>query len=487
MATEEHPLKVLIVEDSLLALEQLRLKIENSLGFEVLTARTLAQTKELMDEHGDTIFVAILDLTLPDAPGGEVVDLAEERGIPCIVFTSLFSPEKRQSFLSREVIDYVVKNRRALDEVAYTLNRLRKNRGVKVLLVDDSRSARSYVRVLLNRYMFQVIEAASGQEALETLKKESDIKLVITDFEMEGMNGVDLTSEIRARYSREQLAIIGISARTDKTLSVQFIKQGADDFLDKPFENEEFFCRVLHNVETIENHQRLLELAMLKTRFLSMAAHDLRNPINAIKGFSDLLLSDDDQQLGDDQKEMVGFMNRAANEMDDLVKDLLDISVIESGHLELEQAQYDLAEIIRERVQRQRIPAQRKGIDIQVITDGSLLGIVDGNRVAQVLDNLLTNALKFSPSGTKVTVSLALTQDGAQINVTDQGQGIPPAEQERLFGAFQKLSVRPTAGESSTGLGLAIVKKIVEAHHGSIQVESEPGKGATFSVILPIH
>lgn len=485
MNEEKRTPLVLIVEDSKSALQQLQRRIVDGLGFRVLTAATYRDAVDIIAERGEELFLAVLDLHLPDASDGEVVDFALEHEVPSIVFTSSVSQATRKRILSKPIVDYVVKNRRAFDEVVYTIDRLHKNQGVKVMVVDDSRSVRAHVRALLEINMFQVIEASSGEEALELAAANEDLQLVITDYEMAGMNGVELTSTLRSRYDRERLAIIGISSRTDSSLTAQFLKQGADDFLDKPFEKEEFACRVTHNVETIERQKRLRELDDLKNRFLGMAAHDLRNPIGAIRGFAGLLLEDDRKPLAPDQKEMLSYIHMAAGQMSDLVSDLLDITVIESGKLEINMERDDLDELVRQRVRGMHIPAERKEIAVEVRNEENATCLMDRKRIAQVVDNLLSNALKFSPGNTTVTISLRRVSGGVELSVRDQGPGISEEERKRLFGFFQRLSNRPTAGETSTGLGLAICRKIVDAHGGAIRAEEAEGGGTVFFVTLP--
>lgn len=479
---KKHP-TILVVEDSKLALEQLRRRITDDLSFTVFTASDFATASELITTRASEFFAAVLDLNLPDAKQGEVVDLAIEHGVPSIVFTSSVSPEVRERIIAKDIVDYVVKNRRAFDEVVYIISRLSKNREMKVLVVDDSRSARALIRHQLELNMFQVLEAESGEEALELVRSHGDVRMVISDFAMGGMDGVELTAKLRARYNREQMVIIGVSSHSDRGLSAQFIKQGADDYLNKPFEKEEFTCRVFHNAETIEHQRRLRELDELKNRFLGMVAHDLRNPIHAVRGFSELLLL---EELSQDQKEMVAFVHSASGHMDDLVGDLLDISVIESGKLVLELADEDFIDLVRERIRGMRIPAERKSIDIVTEFTGRAPCSMDRARVAQVVDNLLSNAIKFSPNGTTVTVSLERPEGGLTLTVSDEGPGVPAKDRARLFEFFQRLTAKPTGGESSTGLGLAICRKIVEVHGGTISVAGAPGGGAAFSVTLPL-
>jgi diguanylate cyclase (GGDEF)-like protein len=244
---------VLIVEDSTTFSGLLQRRISQTLGLPTLVAGSLAEAKELVSDHFDEIMVALLDLNLPDAPDGEVIAPVLAYGIPVIVFTGTYSDEVRESVLARNVLDYVTKE--SAEDLNYLLkliNRLQKNRTTKVLVVDDSSSVRLFIMNLLRLRKYQAFEADNGVRALELLEKHPDIKLVITDYYMPGMDGFELTRKIRAKYSREQLAIIGISAQGSGTMSAQFLKKGANDFLVKPFVNEEFFCRIEQNLEVME-------------------------------------------------------------------------------------------------------------------------------------------------------------------------------------------------------------------------------------------
>jgi PleD family two-component response regulator len=216
-------------------------------------AASLAEAKELVSDHFDEIMVALLDLNLPDAPDGEVIAPVLAYGIPAIVFTGTYSDEVRESVLARNVLDYVTKE--SAEDLNYLLkliNRLQKNRTTKVLVVDDSSTTRIYIMNLLRLRKYHAFEADSGARALELLDTHPDIRLVITDYHMPEMDGFELTRKIRAKYTREQLAIIGISAQGSGAMSAQFLKKGANDFLVKPFVNEEFFCRIEQNLEVME-------------------------------------------------------------------------------------------------------------------------------------------------------------------------------------------------------------------------------------------
>lgn len=245
--------------------------------------------------------------------------------------------------------------------------------------------------------------------------------------------------------------------------------------------NDRLLTELVQQFVQAERH--LAELNDQKNKFLGMAAHDLRNPLTTIRGMSDMLL---EMELDEETRQsFLKTISTVSNEMFNLINDLLDVSVIESGKFDLQLVATDISVLAKNRINLIMLSADQKGIDLTVDLGDVPRIMIDPNRIGQVIDNLLTNALKFSNSGTKVSLSTRLTDGKVVIAVTDQGQGIADEEQGQLFGSFQKLSARPTADERSTGLGLSIVKKIVEAHEGQISVRSKVGIGSTFSVSLP--
>lgn len=239
-------------------------------------------------------------------------------------------------------------------------------------------------------------------------------------------------------------------------------------------------------VEKSRLYQQLIELNELKDRFMGMAAHDLRNPLNVLTGYLSLFINGVLGEIPASQMDIMHSMDAACKGMLDLVNDLLDISAIESGHLELRREDVSLAEFLRESHDANRVLAQVKNIQLRLdLADAPEEISLDPNRIHQVLNNLISNAIKFSFPETMITLRAGIRGDEAVISVIDQGQGIPDKDLPEIFAEFGRASVRPTAGEKSTGLGLAIVKRIVEAHGGQIGVESQVGKGATFTFTLP--
>ncbi len=238
--------------------------------------------------------------------------------------------------------------------------------------------------------------------------------------------------------------------------------------------------------EMIRQNRELERLNTQKNELLGMAAHDLRNPLGVIMSYSVFLLSQTVGPLTGKQVRFLEQIKSSSQFMLRMVEDLLDVSHIEAGELRLERAEVDLQSQLVNNVALNAALAERKGIALELHAPvAPALIQADAAKVEQVLNNLISNAVKFSLPGTTVTVTLAASEGGYLTCVQDQGPGIPAQEFDRLFRPFSKTSVKTTGGEKSTGLGLAIVKKIVEGHGGKVWVESEPGQGSSFYFWLP--
>lgn len=224
----------------------------------------------------------------------------------------------------------------------------------------------------------------------------------------------------------------------------------------------------------------------LKNHFLGIASHDLRNPLGVIMGFSEILIDDLKANVSEDTIEMLESIMTSSEFMLKLLNDLLDVSALESGKMKLEIIKTDLINLIQKNIELNSVLSKKKNISIELsCTENIPEVMIDTLKIEQVLNNLISNALKFSQPGTKVTVSVFVKDNNVITGVTDEGQGIPKAETEKLFKDFEKTTVQSTGGEKSTGLGLSIVKKLIIAHKGQIWVESELGKGTSFFFSLP--
>jgi ligand-binding sensor domain-containing protein/signal transduction histidine kinase len=236
--------------------------------------------------------------------------------------------------------------------------------------------------------------------------------------------------------------------------------------------------------ETERQKEIALEADNLKTEMLSIAAHDLKTPLQSIIGFAELTAAL--PGLPANVSEFPDHCGRAARRMVEIIDRLLDAAAIEQGKLVLERKAVDLGRLALAQAGIHQRMAESKKQRIHVEVEDGCLVQGDESSLRQVIDNLLSNAIKFSPPRRSVWVSVRKDAASTVLEVRDEGPGLTPADRERLFGRFQRLSARPTGGESSTGLGLSIVKQLVELQHGRIRAESEgPGKGSRFVVELP--
>lgn len=262
-------------------------------------------------------------------------------------------------------------------------------------------------------------------------------------------------------------------------------KQNSD-----PYKNQysKIISRLLYFInatinELEDQNQVLKSLNDQKNEFLGIAAHDLRNPIGVIHGFSELL----EEKLHDENKTYAEIINNTSSTMLSLINDLLDISKIESGKLDLRIAEVDYIALIKQNVMMNEFIAQRKKIKIVCDFDVPNQTIsIDSGKVGQVLNNLISNAIKYSYPDTTITVKVFREANQIITQIIDQGQGIPENEINGIFHPFKTTSARPTGNENSHGLGLAIVKKIIEGHNGQVGVNSEVGKGSVFYYSLPL-
>lgn len=255
------PQRILLVENSRTFTTVLREAIEQRLELPVSVATSLAEAGELLDREQGW-FLVLTGLVLADGDRDEVVSYFVNRGLPTIVVSSVYDEDLRKRVLQQQIIDYVLKNTPgSVDYLVWLVQRMERNRRICALVVDDSPSARGYAAALLGMYGYRVTQAGDGNTALQALEADPAIRLVIVDQEMPGMDGVELTRRLRALRARDKVAVIGISGNSDPSLIPRFLKNGANDFLRKPFSREEFFCRVSQNVDQLELIGTLQDLA----------------------------------------------------------------------------------------------------------------------------------------------------------------------------------------------------------------------------------
>lgn len=363
----------------------------------------------------------------------------------------------------------------------------------RILIVDDNLLNRMTLARGVQQQGHSTALAENGHEALAMLRAEA-FDLLLLDIIMPEMDGFAVLETMRADAALRAIPVIVVSALDEMESVVRCIEAGAEDYLPKPFDPVLLRARIGASLEKKwlrdqeQAHLRqLMELNELKNRFLGMAAHDLRSPLTATQGFVKLLIKGRLGPLADAQREMLERVHVSSQKMLDLIDDLLDITAIEAGRLSLEPSEVDLARFLRECHGSQLILAQVKSIALSLeLPEATPAVRMDPARIEQVISNLVSNAVKFSYPNTSVQLSARVNGREVEIAVTDQGQGIPGDEIPKMFSDFARTSVRPTGDEKSTGLGLAIAKRIVTGHGGRIWVESEVGRGSTFTFSLPL-
>ncbi len=363
----------------------------------------------------------------------------------------------------------------------------------KLLLVDDRIENLYSLEGMLQMDDRQFFLATSGNEALKIALKEKP-SLIMLDVQMPEMDGFEVAKFLRSNAQTKNIPILFVTAiNKDHKYVTQALEDGAVDYLFKPLDvrvtraKVATLLRLSRQQEELERKNlQLAKLNLEKNHLLGMAAHDLRGPLGHISAFTDFIL--EEAELKKEHVEFLNIIKKTSKHLLNMVNNLLDVSKIESGKFELNYQSFDLVQHIVGITDINRTNAQAKSLTLNVEARPSVIFIsADADKLEQVMNNLLSNAIKFSKSGTNIMVLIERHDRDVEVSVIDQGQGIPLDEQKKLFLPFQKTSVRGTAGEQSTGLGLAIIKKIIDAHKGTIRVDSKPGMGSTFSFVLPVN
>ncbi len=244
--------RILLAEDSNVFTSMIGSRLKELFGIEVEICRNFEELQLAYDRSPTPVTLAISNINLPGAEKGEALEYLVDLSIPTIVFTGTFHQGMRDQLLAKDIVDYIIKdNVFAVDMLAESVARFLTNHRHHVLIVDDSPTARALLTSRLKRYNFRVSAADSGAKALEILKANSDIGLMVTDYNMPDIDGFELTRRIRSVRGSHELRIIGVSSSSNRLLSARFLKAGGNDFMLRPFIDEEFYCRVNQNLDTL--------------------------------------------------------------------------------------------------------------------------------------------------------------------------------------------------------------------------------------------
>src|SRR5438093_11775460 len=393
----------------------------------------------------------------------------------------------------------------------------------KVLVVDDEESVVVTIKAILQLDGYDVATATSGAKA-RAMVRDVEYDLVLTDLRLEDGDGLDVLKAVRERYP--ETVTIMLTGYASLESAIQALRAGAYDYLVKPSEVEELRATVARGLErrrlgqelrarvaeladlnaslqrrideaTAELKQRyeqLKELDRMKSQFLSIASHELKTPITAMSGFLQVALrrvrrlsqGDAPAPVAEglsgvtDQLEIV---YRQTGKLARLVDELLDVSRIQTGRIEFRYGDVDLSELASEVATRMQLTTTTHAISVR--RDSENVVMADRDHLEQVLNNLVTNAIKYSPSGGAITIDVRPDDGGVRLSVTDQGIGIPAEELESIFGLFYRSPDRAARDAAGMGLGLYISKEIVLRHGGRIWAESGGAKGSTLNVVIP--
>jgi signal transduction histidine kinase/HPt (histidine-containing phosphotransfer) domain-containing protein len=364
----------------------------------------------------------------------------------------------------------------------------------QVLLIDDSDTIRTYLQnVLSQKGIINVEGAATGQEGLEMCARRT-YDLILVDLFLPDIDGIEVLKSIRA--TNDTSTVIMITGHGGIKSAIVAVQLGADGYIEKQDitstlkDHTEFLYAIDQAMEHRAGVAAQKQLEQIRADFYAMVTHDLRNPTSIILIATDMLTSGEADPLTPSQQQLVSLVNDAANRLAGLINNYLDFAKIDAGYLRLYLGEVDMCQVVESSARFAQLQAQAKQQTLTLdIPFDSLFAWADAERLKQVLDNLLSNAIKYTPEMGQITLKLRVEGEQCVLSVSDSGKGIRPEQLPALFTKYHRIPGEATRGISGTGLGLIIVKEIIEAHGGSVHVESEgvPGKGTTFTVRIPLQ
>ena len=305
-------------------------------------------------------------------------------------------------------------------------------------------------------------------------------------------------NELKEHPETPQRLNVSTSAGLPESLFFHFIPMGDETLIFGGFDVDEH-SKLRRELLSINNqlnaltrelqkkNHELEELNQLKNQFLTMAAHDLRKPVSSILNYSEFLIEETEAVLTPEQRGFLNTIYNSTNYMRRLIDDFLDLGMIESGHFDLDLQPTSMEEPLSRSINLSKLNARKRGIGIRVEMEEAIpLIMMDGPKIEQVLNNLISNAIEHSNPNQEVLIRIARSEKELVVSVIDHGPGLSREETEKHFLPYQRGRLKKQDGSRSTGLGLAISKKIIEAYGGKIRVESDHGKGATFTFSLPV-
>ena len=363
--------------------------------------------------------------------------------------------------------------------------------GKRILIVDDSTTIRMFLRAVLTQTGANVDDAADGESALAKVQSNPSYDLIMLDLILPDIDGIEVLHRLRTLDNTTAVVVLtGMGGIKSATAAV---REGADGYMEKKDlalgSDHTEFCYALE--QAMEHRAGLVaqrQLQQFKTDFYSMITHDLRNPAGGVLLALQLLTWDNADNLTRNQKDLISLATQAAQQLNNLINDYLDFAKIDAGFLRIEPAQIEISAILDSALQLLSVQAQTRGQQLSVFTPPTpVYAWGDGQRLKQVFENLISNAIKYTPEGGRIDVTLTDGDDWVTVEIKDNGLGISPAQMAELFSKYHRGTSQSVRAIRGTGLGLYVVKEIVEAHGGTITAQSEgiPGKGSRFTLRIP--
>ena len=365
-------------------------------------------------------------------------------------------------------------------------------RKTQVLAVDDEERNLKLIEAILLPHNYQVLFAGDGIQALKMAEKEK-IDVILLDIMMPKMDGYEVCRQFKINKYNAHIPIIMVTSLNEREERIKGIAAGANDYISKPIDSEDLILRVrnaarlkdLHD-QTKYDFEKLQALEKMRDNLTHMIIHDLRSPLSALIGHLDLIkMSLEDDPISENQHRYLSSALRNGKTISDMINTLLDVNKMEENRLKINKTKSDITMLIKESI-KLICPLNDK---IQLIFKESrddLTCICDHQLIKRVVNNLLSNAFKFTPEGGKIIISPSVSDKNVRVEITDTGPGIPKKYHKMIFEKFGQVEMRKNKVKHSTGLGLTFCKLSIEAHDGKIGVDSQQGKGSTFWFELPI-
>jgi len=355
----------------------------------------------------------------------------------------------------------------------------------QVLVVDDEEKNREMLRDILVSEGHDVREARDGEETLAIV---TDYKpdLILLDIMMPGMDGYEVCKRIRRDEELLHIPIIMVTALNEKEDKLKGIEVGANDFLSKPISSRNVILRARNAIYShklysriLESYNELDELQEIRDNLMHMIVHDMNSPLTVIKGNVNIANTLVDSEGNKKLTDVLNNIEVSVNRLIKMVHSILDVNKFESNSMELKKREVDLVPILEESIDS--MSALKKNRELVLSKEVEVnKRKCDPDIIRRVIDNLITNAIEFTPSDGKIEVAIAEENRQTKISVKDNGPGIPEEDQDKIFKKFGQAKTRAKNKKYSVGLGLTFCKLAIEAHEGEIGVNSEPGEGSEF-------